>query len=201
MKKILAIVLIATLSMSSFACANNANASTTSANASTAQTNSELIGKLKKIFQKDVIKTALDGKTISQIVSESVANMTEAEKGDAIKKFPEISFDTSNFSNDEKTYEWLTKSLKIAIKNMINSGELTQEYIDNYKGYLKLLGITIPDVEIKKDMPDDDIEKVTSAFLDVADKFTEPEVLKLMGIDLNDPETIEEIKNTFNKRN
>lgn len=200
MKKIIAIVLIAALSIGSFACANSANASTASNNSSTVN-NSELITKLKKILQKDVVKTALDGKTISQVVSESVANMTEAEKNDAIKKFTEISFDASNFSSDEKTYEWLTKSMKIAIKNMIDSGELTQEYVDNYKGYLKLLGIAIPDVEIKKDMPDGDIEKVTSAFLDVADKFTEPEVLKLMGIDLNDPKTIEEIKKTFNKSN
>ena len=126
--------------------------------------------------------------------------MSEDDKKEATAKFPELSLENSTFENDETTYKWLTSSLKIVIKNLIDSGEITQEQVDSYKGYTKILGITFPEVEIKKGMSDDDIEKLCLAFLDIADKFTEPETLKIIGVDIENPQTIEKIKGIFNTK-
>ena len=83
------------------------------------------------------------------------------------------------------------------IKDSIEKGNLTQDMVNEYKGYLTLMGVSLPNVEIKKGMADEDIEKLSHAFVDVADRVTEPAVLKLMGVDLNDPETLENLKNVF----
>lgn len=222
MKNFIALLLVVTMALTSFSCSNTTNTSQTSnnktqetsnisettinANESTSKTNettesstndAELVSKIKKLCNKEVVKTALNGKTIIQLVSEEINKLTEEEKKDATKNYPEMSFDQSNFANDEKTYIWLSKGLKVMIKDSIERGELTQSMVNEYKGYLTLMGVSLPNVEIKKGMTDADIEKLSLAFVDVADRVTEPAVLKLMGVDLNDPETLENLKNAF----
>ena len=222
MKNFIALLLVVTMALTSFSCSNTTNTSQTSnnktqetsnisettinANESTSKTNettesstndTELVSKIKKLCNKEVVKTALNGKTISQLISEEINKLTEEEKKDATKNYPEMSFDQSNFANDEKTYIWLSKALKVIIKDSIEKGNLTQDMVNEYKGYLTLMGVSLPNVEIKKGMADEDIEKLSLAFIDVADRVTEPAVLKLMGVDLNDPETLENLKNVF----
>ena len=203
MKKIWAIVITISLSIGIFACANNANVNA-SGNTSTAIGNvaekkeDEMISQIKMLLQKDVFKSLLNGKTISEAISDEIKNMTEEAKTNVTERIPGISLDLKNFENDAKTYDWIKDTIKKAIKESIEKGELNQEVINNYKRPLKLLGITIPDVEIKEGMSDSEIEKFCMAFLDVVDKFTEPAVLKILGVDVNNPESINNIREAFN---
>lgn len=222
MKNIIALLLVGTMALTSFSCANttntsqtynnktqetsNINQTSTNSNEATTKTNEtekantnedELISKIKKVCQKEVVQVALKGKTISQAVGEEIKNMSEEAKKE-VENYPELSLDASNFENDEKTYLWLSKALKIIIKDAIENERLTQEQVDEYKLYLTLMGIKLPEAQIKKGMSDADIEKLCLALADVADKITEPAILKLMGVDINDPDTLSNLRDLFN---
>lgn len=182
----------------SFACTNNVNANTTSSTINISNKD-ELTEKIERIFQKDVIKEALDGKQISEVLKDAFAKLPNDSKKYIQQNYPEIPLDLSNFSNDEKTYHWLSIVVKAVIKNAINKGELSQEFIDEYKNYLSVLGISVPNIEIKKGMSDDEIEKLSLTFVDIIEKLANPTILKLLGIDLKNGISLETIINNYLK--
>ncbi len=202
MKRLVSKILIICLSLSSLACSNVVNASSTQL--STQLSNSdelikkdELTKKIENLFKKDVFKPVLNGKSISQLLSEELSKMSEEDKKYIENQYPQISLDKSNFENDEKTYVWLSKIVRILLKDSIDNGYLTQKQIDEYKGYLSFLGIKISDVEIKKEMSDADIEKLSIAFVDILDKISNPTILKILGIDLSDSNTLSNLPSLF----
>jgi hypothetical protein len=198
MKNYLVKISLLMLLMFSFACTNNVNANTASSTINISN-NDELSEKIEKIFQKDVIKENLDGKKISEVLKDAFTKLPEDSKKYIQKNYPEIPLDESYFSSDEKTYRWLSIVVKSAIKNSINKGELTQDFIDEYKNYLSVLGVSVPNIEIKKWMSDDDIEKLSLTLVDIIDKLANPTILKLLGIDLKNIDSLETIINNYLK--
>ena len=202
MKRLVSIILIICLSLSSLACSNVVNAnstqqSTQSSNSDELIKKDELTKKIENLFKKDVFKPVLNGNSISQLLSEELSKMSDEDKKYLENQYPQISLDNSNFENDEKTYVWLSKIVRILLKYSIDNGYLTQKQIDEYKGYLSFLGIKISDVEIKKEMSDADIEKLSIAFVDILDKISNPTILKILGIDLSDPNILSNLPSLF----
>lgn len=220
MKKNITSILIVTLIISLFSCANtpNLNHTNNDTNTKTNITNqtqennkvsinttnqtqnkdnkkSELVTKIENFFNKEVVKKVLDGKSVSQIVDETVKKMPDEEIKNIEQQYPELSFSKSNFENDEKTYNWLSIALKVLIKDSIERGYLTQKQIDEYKTYLTLIGINLSNIEIKKGMTDIEIENLCIALLDILDRIANPTILKLIGIDVNDPNLLENLLN------
>ena len=191
MKKFLSILLIALLTFGTVACDAMG---TISAN-SMAQ--SALSQKLKKICEKDIVKKLLDGKKISDLVKDSIDKMSSTDRENALEQMPGISFDPKYFATEDSTYAWITEAAKSSIKYAIDNGQLTQEQIDQAKGMLALMGISLPDIKVEKGITEADISKLCDSFLDVADRITNPETLKLLGIDINDPSTFDNIAKNF----
>ena len=197
MKRLVSIILIICLSLSSLACSNVVNANSTQL--STQSYNSDELIKKDELTKKieNLFKPVLNGKSISQLLSEELSKMSDEDKKYLENQYPQISLDNSNFENDEKTYVWLSKIVRILLKYSIDNGYLTQKQIDEYKGYLSFLGIKISDVEIKKEMSDADIEKLSIAFVDILDKISNPTILKILGIDLSDPNILSNLPSLF----
>ena len=192
MKKFLSILLVALLSFGIVACNGVGVAAATSIN------QNELSLKLKKIFEKDVVKKIMDGKKINDLVKDAYDKMSADDREKALEQIPGISLDPKYFATEDSTYAWIAEAAKSRVKHAIDNGELTQEQIDQAKGMLVLMGISLPDIKVEKGISDDDITKLCDAFLDVADRVTNPETLKLLGIDINDPEAIEDLTKSFN---
>ena len=192
MKKFLSILLVALLSFGIVACNGVGVAAATSIN------QNELSLKLKKIFEKDVVKKIMDGKKINDLVKDAYDKMSADDREKALEQIPGISLDPKYFATEDSTYAWIAEAAKSSVKHAIDNGELTQEQIDQAKGMLVLMGISLPDIKVEKGISDDDITKLCDAFLDVADRVTNPETLKLLGIDINDPEAIEDLTKSFN---
>ena len=212
MKKTLTILLIATLSIGTFACSSTTSTETTTATKTSTETTaktdtetkesstntaSELTTKIETIFQKDTIKTILKGKSISEVLKETFTNISKEELDLAIKNYPQLSFDVSNFANDESTYNWLANALKIVLKDAIDKKQITQEQINDVKGYLTLMGIKLPNITIEPGLSDKDINDLCLTAVQIADKFTDPTILKLIGIDLEKPDALENLKNSL----
>ena len=188
MKKILSIVLIALLSFGTVACSSS-NPLSTSASVSP----SPLSQKLKAVLEKPMVKELLQGKKISELLKESITNITEDQKNQILKELPGISLDPSNFSSDDAAYAWIADTTKQTIKAAIEKGELTQDIMNQAKMYLgaaqfqypELSKIKIPNIELKKGISDEDLTKFCESMTDVLDVLTDPELLKKLGVDLS----------------
>ena len=183
MKKLLSLILVAMLSIGAIACSGNSVASSNA-----------LTKKIEKICQKEIFKIALDGKKINEAMKEAIEKMSDSEIKQAQENLPDLSFDISNFNSESSTYTWLADAVKKGIKKAIDTGSLKQENVDQLKGYLTLMGISLPDIKVDKGLSDIDIDKLCEAFADVADRITEPETLKAFGIDLSNPEIINSLR-------
>lgn len=208
MKKITILVLVATLSLTTFACINNVNASQASTTTNESETttniventdkNSEkednakaeeslLTTKIKNLCNKEIVKKSANGKSISSQMKDTISELSSNERDTFKKTFPEISLDEANFENDEKTYIWLSDTLKTILKTSINNGNITQEKVDDIvtenKVYLTLMGISIPNVKIEPGISDENVEKLAITLVDIADRVMDPMVLKLIGAD------------------
>ena len=50
---------------------------------------------------------------------------------------------------------------------------------------MTLLGLEVPNIEIKKEMSDSEIENLAILIIDAVYKVTDPIIFKILGIDLN----------------
>ncbi len=212
MKKTLAILLVVTLSIGTIACSNSASTETiktaktstettvktgSETKESSANIANELSKKIEALCQKDIFNTILEGKSVSEALRESFSNISKEELDLAIKNYPQLSFDVSNFANDESTYNWLANALKIVLKDAIDKKQITQEQINDVKGYLTLMGIKLPNITIEPGLSDKDINDLCLTAVQIADKFSDPTILKLIGIDLEKPDALENLKNSL----
>lgn len=212
MKKTLAILLVVTLSIGTIACSNSASTETiktaktstettvktdSETKESSANIANELSKKIEALCQKDIFNTILEGKSVSEALRESFSNISKEELDLAIKNYPQLSFDISNFANDESTYNWLANALKIVLKDAIDKKQITQEQINDVKGYLTLMGIKLPNITIEPGLSDKDINDLCLTAVQIADKFSDPTILKLIGIDLEKPDALENLKNSL----
>lgn len=212
MKKTLAILLVVTLSIGTIACSNYASTETiktaktstettvktgSETKESSANIANELSKKIETLCQKDIFNTILEGKSVSEALRESFSNISKEELDLAIKNYPQLSFDVSNFANDESTYDWLANALKIVLKDAIDKKQITQEQINDVKGYLTLMGIKLPNITIEPGLSDKDINDLCLTAVQIADKFSDPTILKLIGIDLEKPDALENLKNSL----
>ena len=212
MKKTLAILLVVTLSIGTIACSNSASTETiktaktstettvktgSETKESSANIANELSKKIEALCQKDIFNTILEGKSVSEALRESFSNISKGELDLAIKNYPQLSFDVSNFANDESTYNWLANALKTVLKDAIDKKQITQEQINDVKGYLTLMGIKLPNITIEPGLSDKDINDLCLTAVQIADKFSDPTMLKLIGIDLEKPDALENLKNSL----
>ncbi len=212
MKKTLAILLVVTLSIGTIACSNSASTETiktaktstettvktgSETKESSANIANELSKKIEALCQKDIFNTILEGKSVSEALRESFSNISKEELDLAIKNYPQLSFDVSNFANDESTYNWLANALKTVLKDAIDKKQITQEQINDVKGYLTLMGIKLPNITIEPGLSDKDINDLCLTAVQIADKFSDPTILKLIGIDLEKPDALENLKNSL----
>lgn len=212
MKKTLAILLVVTLSIGTIACSNSASTETiktaktstettvktgSETKESSANIANELSKKIEALCQKDIFNTILEGKSVSEALRESFSNISKEELDLAIKNYPQLSFDVSNFANDKSTYNWLANALKTVLKDAIDKKQITQEQINDVKSYLTLMGIKLPNITIEPGLSDKDINDLCLTAVQIADKFSDPTILKLIGIDLEKPDALENLKNSL----
>ena len=206
MNKISIIILSAILSLTPFANKNDANGNSIIAksnnifsaikqlNANNKDENlkkreDELTSKIKNLCEKEIIKSALQGKKLNKFVKDRIDGLTNEERKNIERNVPGLSLDESNFESDTETYKWLAFALKGALKYYTNNGTITQyqfdQFIKNNKIYMTLLGLEVPDIEIKKGMSDSEIENLAILIVDAVNKVTDPIIFKILGIDLN----------------
>ena len=192
MKRLLSILIIGILTFNSFSYATNVD------NSSNTPVQSTLAKKIKNLVENDDLFTVLfDGKRINVIVKEAVEKISEKDKEEAIKDYPQISFDLSNFDTEYSTYSWLAEFTKILIKEAIEKEHLTQEMINQMNTSLQEIGMSPINITIHKGMSDTEIELVCEQIVDFIQILTNNETLRRVGIDLNDPEVIERLRKSF----
>lgn len=198
MKKIQLILLSIFLMFGLFACESVANTVAQAENNTTR--NVELEKKIEDFFSKDIVKKILDGKTISDILRDAYSNLSDDEKarikGDAEKYG--ITIDEKIFESDADTYNWIANSLRLALKIAIKNGEITKDNLDKLKG-LSMFGIKIPDINIDKNISDEDLEEFCQSAVGFLDNVMNPAILKLLGVDIDGPNALENVINAFNK--
>lgn len=157
----------------------------------------ELNKKLKELADKKVIKEILNNEPVKDVLKKKISGLTQAEKNYAKDNYKGLSFDLSNFDTDEKAFSWLEDAFKIIIKDSVNKEILMQETIDEYKILLKIIGIKVDDIKIEKGMSDEDIETLCIAIIDTMNKIANKTMLKLVGLDLDNPDIMKEIRETI----
>ena len=81
------------------------------------------------------------------------------------------------------------------MKEEIEAGKLTNKPFDALTMILRFLGKpNIPNINIKKGMTDQEIEVLCDQILDILLMVTDEQTLKILGIDLNNPDTMAELK-------
>lgn len=176
---------------------NLLNKDDTNVNKSEVNNETELNKKLKELADKKVIKEILNNEPVKDVLKKKINGLTQAEKNYAKDNYKGLSFDLSNFDTDEKAFSWLEDAFKIVIKDSINKEILMQETIDEYKMLLKIIGIKVDDIKIEKGMSDEDIEKLCIAIVDTMNKIANKTMLKLIGLDLDNPNIMKEIRETI----
>lgn len=186
MKRLLSILLIGILTINTFTYATNVD------NSSNTPVQSTLAKKIKDLVENNDLFIALfDGKRINEIVKEAVEQISEKDKEEAIRDYPQLSFDLANFDTEYSTYSWLAEFTKTMITEAIKKEHLTQEMIDKMNISLQEIGISTFNITIHKDMSDTEIELLCEQIVDLIQILTNNETLRRVGIDLNDPELIE----------
>lgn len=150
--------------------------------------------RLKTFFESEFVKIMFDGKSLTEILTNAILNISLEEKEEIENKY-QISLDKSNFETDELKFSIFEKLIKAMIKEEIEAGKLTNKPFDALTMILRFLGKpNIPNINIKKGMTDHEIEVLCDQILDILLMVTDEQTLKILGIDLNNPDTIAELK-------
>lgn len=200
-KQFLSIMIIVAISINCFACtsqvvsANSTNNSTTVATDNAEKADPKLTEAIKKLIQKDVIKSLMGDKTIHEIFKEAIDNGQVKEIEEYLKKtFKDINISSENFTTDESTYEWLSNAITIILKDILTNKVIKEEDIEQLNQGIGFLGIDKINIDFSKDnYTKEDAEKVALEFATILDKVLNPFILKLAGIDLSDPKFIEDL--------
>ena len=59
------------------------------------------------------------------------------------------------------------------------------------------MGIKLPNITIEPGLSDKDINDLCLTAVQIADKFSDPTIFKLIGIDLEKPDALENLKNSL----
>lgn len=192
MKKILILILAITLTFNTSIYATNVDSSE-----NTTVVQSTLAKKLKDLLDNDIFTAVFDYKKINEVIKDAISNISEEEKEEVKKLYPEVSLDLSNFDTEYSTYNWLAKYICISLKEEIERDLLTQERIDKIIGTIKLLGQDTGDIKIKKGLTDAEIEAIAEKIVDLLASVVNSNMLDMLGVDLSDPNTVKEIKDCF----
>lgn len=150
--------------------------------------------RLKTFFESEFVKIMFDGKSLTEILTNAILNISLEEKEEIENKY-QISLDKLNFETDELKFSIFEKLIKAMIKEEIEAGKLTNKPFDALTMILRFLGKpNIPNINIKKGMTDHEIEVLCDQILDILLMVTDEQTLKILGIDLNNPDTIAELK-------
>lgn len=136
---------------------------------------SALVATVKKICEKETTKEFLKGKSAIDEIRNLANQLPEIDKKNAIAMIPGLTFDESNFSNDESKYSWVTNFFKFILKDAIQKGNLTQEGLNQIKLPLAMMGVNIPNFNIDKNMSNEDFDASFNDFVEFMDKITEKE--------------------------
>ena len=192
-KKILTFLIIFAMSFAVISCTHD---TVTAANTLNVKNeDSKIKSKVKDICNKDTIKSLLKGKKINEGLKEVWENFSDKELAiiNGSLKDLGLSIDEKVFNSEEETYDFISDSLFDGVKEGVKKGFINNETLKQMR-FLSFIGIKIPNIDISKDMSDEDIETLCFLYLDIADKFTEPAVLKIFGIDVKDPNAINDLK-------
>ena len=150
--------------------------------------------RLKTFFESEFVKIMFDGKSLTEILTNAILNISLEEKTEIENKY-QISLDKSNFETDELKFSIFEKLIKAMMKEEIETGRLTNKPFDALTMILRFLGKpNIPNINIKKGMTDQEIEVLCDQILDILLMVTDEQTLKILGIDLNNPDTMAELK-------
>lgn len=199
--KLYLVLTIISLSINICACNVNANVLTKSENSETIENGnnvlaqSELTTSLKKLLEKKAIKSLLSDKTISEVFKEGINNGSLKSLSEMLNNIlPEIKMSVENFKTDEDTYNWLSNVITKVLKATLNKGDITEADIDSINQAIGILGVNKISLPKKTgDFDDKDAEKFALQFVPILEKVLDPTILKLLGIDLEDPKLFENL--------
>lgn len=192
-KKMIRIALTVAFVTILFACSNSQSTISydiSTKSAITTELQSELAKDYKMLFEKDFIKSHLNGRKISELALTVVKSIKSSDKEKAksiVKEYGDLmSYD--NFVDDNSTYNWLANITVKIIKESLNAGNFPYDMIDQINSASAFLGIKKISIDInKRDYTDKDAEGIALNLYPLVDKFLNKEILKNIGIDLDDP--------------
>ena len=138
--------------------------------------------------------------TTAELISTFVKNLKSSDDEKAkelVEKYGDF-MDDKYFVNDLSTYNWLATITVQLIKRSLNEGTMEQEFIDNVNGILPLFGMNTISVDLNKhDYTDKDAEEIALKMYPLIDRVADEDVLRELGIDVDDPELINKVIDIF----
>ena len=191
-KQITSIIIILALSINIFACTSqivSASNKNTNETMQDIQIESTLAEGIKKVLEKDVIKSLLGNKTIHETIEDALNNgVLKNLENDIKKNLSDISTSIDNFKTDNSTYNWLSKLITAMLKKALNNRSIKQSDIDQINSTISFFGVKKISVDLTKDnYTDEDAEKIALDLLPILEKILNPTLLKFVGINLQDP--------------
>ena len=185
MKRLLCIVLIISMTTVSYASIFDAflGLETTSAESTSAleEDQSSLDVRLKNILRKEAVKKFLtiEDESVEAYLEKIFSNITEETKIKIGAVYPSLSFDGLN--SIENIYKFLSDMIKAEVKSGVDSDAITNDAIESIRFQFAPFGITIPEMNVYRNMSEEELDKVCLQTLDVIDQITDSYFLDLFS--------------------
>ncbi len=185
MKRLLCIILIISMTTVSYASIFDAflGLETTSAESTSAleEDQSSLDIRLKNILKKNAVKKFLtiEDESVDEYLKKIFSDITEETKMKIGAIYPSLSFEGLN--SIENIYKFLSDMIKAEVKSGVDSDIITNDAIESIRFQFAPLGITIPEINVSRNMSEEELDKVCLHILDAIDQITDSYFLDLFS--------------------
>ncbi len=185
MKRLLCIILIISMTTVSYASIFDAflGLETTSAESTSAleADQSSLDIRLKNILKKNAVKKFLtiEDESVDEYLKKIFSDITEETKMKIGAIYPSLSFEGLN--SIENIYKFLSDMIKAEVKSGVDSDIITNDAIESIRFQFAPLGITIPEINVSRNMSEEELDKVCLHILDAIDQITDSYFLDLFS--------------------
>lgn len=183
MKKLLCIILIISMTSTSYAGIFDGLFGSMSTNTETTAARDDnlfgLAAKLRDIVRKDSVKKFfnIEDGSVEEYLQKLFLGIDEETKTKIRRIYPSLSLD--GIESIEDIYKLLSEIIKIELKYAVDNGEITNESIKEAALPLAMFGITIPEINLSYNMADEELDRVCMLFADAIDQITNTFALDL----------------------
>jgi hypothetical protein len=137
--------------------------------------------RLKNILKKNAVKKFLtiEDESVDEYLKKIFSDITEETKMKIGAIYPSLSFEGLN--SIENIYKFLSDMIKAEVKSGVDSDIITNDAIESIRFQFAPLGITIPEINVSRNMSEEELDKVCLHILDAIDQITDSYFLDLFS--------------------